>query len=554
MPTEKPSGAVPPPAPARINVPGFDIIKQLGRGGMGIVYLARQQGLNRLVAVKMMMRGAGPEDDDGLRFRAEAEAIARLQHPNIVQIHQVGEADGRLFLSLEYVSGGSLADLLKGSPQAPEDSARLVQTLAQAVHYCHERGILHRDLKPSNILLAQSQAAPEPMETATRISPPLPVSLGQFVPKITDFGLAKRIGAAGPTLSGAILGTPSYMPPEQAVGETSIGPAADVFSLGAILYELLTGQPPFRGFSNTLTLWQVVHEDAVPPRRTHNHIPADLETICLTCLQKEPRRRYASAGKLADDLAAFLAGNPIQARPARLDERLLAWCRRHPRASVVGGVGSVALVGAAVGLWLKSPLAVGAVAVISLCLGAWWYSARLERALGQVRRQNLMYQPNVARMYLLLETVHRLLAAPSIDQRLRILGEATARLVDAERATIFLIDEARGELWSKLALGQEELEIRVPLGTGIAGTVAQTGEHINLADPYADPRFNPDVDRRTGFITRNLLTVPMLDAAGRRLGVVQVLNKRERAFDAEDVEILAHLATSASVLVLPEEG
>ena len=536
------SSGPPPAAPAAVKVQGYEIIRELGRGGMGIVYLARQRGLNRLVAIKMMMKGAHANDDDSARFRAEAEAVARLHHAHIVQIYEVGDADGCPFFSLEYVEGGSLADILKGSPQAPDDAVRLVQQLAEAMQYCHELGILHRDLKPSNILLAtQQRAAAE----AT--------SLSRCVPKITDFGLAKRLGADGPTLTGAILGTPSYMPPEQAAGETAIGPAADVYSLGAILYELLTGQPPFRGFSSTMTLWQVVNEDPVPPRRLRPHIPADLETICLTCLQKEAWKRYATAAKLAEDLRAYQDGLPIQARPARLGERLLGWCRTHPSLSVIGGIGGVALVGVIVGLWFQSALAVGALAVVSLCLGAWWYSARLERALHQVRQQNLFYQPNVARMYLLLETVHRLLAAPQLDQRLRILGEATARLVNAERATIFLIDEARGELWSKLALGEQQTEIRVPIGAGIAGSVAQDGRIINLADPYHDPRFNPEVDRRTGFTTRNLLTVPMTDATGRRLGVLQVLNKRDGSFDSEDVEILSYLALSASLLVLPEK-
>jgi eukaryotic-like serine/threonine-protein kinase len=286
QPTRRASSASATPAAARVQVPGYEIIKELGRGGMGVVYLARQQGLNRLVAIKMMMHGIQADEDDGIRFRTEAEAIARLHHPNIVQIYEVGAVEGRPFLSLEFVAGGSLADALKGSPQAPAEAAAIVASLAEAVHYCHERGILHRDLKPSNILLAAQEWTTDETNRYAAGSPPLPVSLARFVPKITDFGLAKRLGSQGPTLTGAILGTPSYMPPEQAVGETSIGPAADVFSLGAILYEMLTGQPPFRGFSSTLTLWQVVHEEPVPPRRLRSHVPADLEAISLTCLRK----------------------------------------------------------------------------------------------------------------------------------------------------------------------------------------------------------------------------------------------------------------------------
>ena len=531
----------------RPSVPGYEILKELGRGGMGVVYQARQLGLNRLVALKMILRGVHSDARDIARFRAEGEAVARLQHSHIVQIYEVGEAEGTPFLSLEFVDGASLAGVLNGAPQPPAAAAKLVQVLAEAMQYSHERGILHRDLKPSNILLRTADG-PAPKENSQS---PI-VNLQSAIPKITDFGLAKRLNADGPTITGAILGTPSYMPPEQASGEVSaIGPAADIYALGAILYEMLTGRPPFRAFSTTLTLWQVVHEDPVPPGRLRPHLPPDLETICLTCLHKDPRRRYANAQKLADDLHAYLAGLPIAARPAGPGERLMGWFRIHPAAALLAGVGGMGLLGVVVGLWLQSALAVGALAVVSLCLGAWWYSVRLERALNEVRQQNLLYQPTVERMYVLLKTVHRLLAAPSLDQRLRILGEAAARLVSAERATIFLIDAAAGQLRSKLALGEDETEIRLPIGSGIAGSVALTGKVINLSDPYGDARFNPEVDRRTGFTTRNLLTVPMTDATGRRLGVFQVLNKRGGPFDSEDVEILSQLALSASILVLP---
>jgi putative methionine-R-sulfoxide reductase with GAF domain len=548
-----PQSAVPQfsaPGPA---VPGYEIVGVLGQGGMGVVYRARQLSLKRMVGLKMLLN-ASAEPVALARFRAEAEAVAHLQHPNIVQIYEIGEHLGRPFFAMELVEGTSLSRALARNLFPFRETALLVATLAEAIDYAHQRGIVHRDLKPGNILLRIDEGgrAFENRRLASSVAGDQPalVSLNAAFPKITDFGTVKRLDADGPTVTGAVLGTPSYMPPEQATGNiAAIGPATDIYALGAILYEMLTGQPPFRGHSTTATLWQVVNEEPLAPSRLRPHLPPDLETICLTCLEKDPRRRYADAGKLAEDLHAYLAGLPIQARAAGPGRRLLGWLRSHPAAALFGGVGGLALVGLAVGLWFHSPLAVGGLAVASLCLGAWWYSVRLERALVDVRRQNLFSQRSVERMHLLLETVNHLLATPSLDQRLRILGEATARLVNAERATIFLIDEARGELWSKLALGEEQAEIRIPLGSGIAGSVAQTGKIVNLADPYKDPRFNPDVDRRTGFTTRNLLTMPMTDGGGRLVGVFQVLNKRGGPFAADDVEILAHLAQSAALVV-----
>jgi hypothetical protein len=547
---QSPEPCTPPPFHGPL-VPGYDLVGVLGQGGMGVVYRARQRSLKRMVALKMLLSPAADTVSLG-RFRGEAEAVAQLQHPNIVQIYEIGEHEGRPYFAMELVEGTSLAQALTHNLFPFRETALLIATLAQAIHFAHKHGIIHRDLKPGNILLKIADASPteEAFPSTTESLKSKILNLHSTVPKLTDFGVAKRLNADGPTLSGAILGTPSYMPPEQATGAlASIGPATDIYSLGAILYEMLTGQPPFRGHTTTVTLWQVVNEEPVPPGRLRPHVPPDLETICLTCLRKDPRRRYASGEKLAEDLHAYLAGLPTQVRPAGPGERVRVWLRTHPAAALFGGVGGLALIGVFVGLWLESALAVGALAVASLCLGAWWYSTRLERALADVRQQNLFSQRGVERMHLLMETVHRLLAASNLDQRLRILGEAAARLVNAERATIFLIDAPRGELWSKLALGEDVTEIRMPIGSGIAGQVAQTGQVINLADPYSDRRFNPDVDRRTGFTTRNLLTVPMADTAGRRLGVFQVLNKRGGAFGQEDVEILGQLARSAALVV-----
>jgi tRNA A-37 threonylcarbamoyl transferase component Bud32 len=294
-----------PAAPA---VPGYELLEELGRGGMGVVYKARQTALKRLVALKMILHAdhAGPEERR--RFRAEAEAVARLQHPNIVTVHETGEHGGAPFFSLEYCPGGSLSKRLAGAPQPPRAAAKLVETLARAVHAAHQAGVVHRDLKPANVLLAADGA-----------------------PKVADFGLAKSLDRdAGQTRSGAVLGTPSYMAPEQAAGRArDVGPAADVYALGAILYEMLTGRPPFRGASAAETLEMVRRQPPVPPRRLGLKVPRDLETVCLKCLEKEPRQRYASAAELADDLRRFLNTEPIRARRVGATGRAWRWCRRH---------------------------------------------------------------------------------------------------------------------------------------------------------------------------------------------------------------------------------
>jgi WD40 repeat protein len=297
-------------------VEGYHLLGVLGRGGMGVVYKAEQLGLHRLVALKMIRGGILADARSRSSFRTEVLAVARLQHPNIVQIFEVGRADRQPYYALEYIEGGSLADRLAGLPQAPGPAAQLVELVARAVHYAHERGIVHRDLKPGNILLTAEGA-----------------------PKIADFGLAKLLeggpGATANTASTAALiqGTPCYMAPEQAgsgVRRAPIGPAADVYSLGVILYEMLTGQPPFQGPSPLETALQVLHAEPTPPRRFRPELPRDLETICLKCLAKDPARRFVSALELAEDLRRFRAGEPIKARSVSRAERLWRWSRRNP--------------------------------------------------------------------------------------------------------------------------------------------------------------------------------------------------------------------------------
>jgi tetratricopeptide (TPR) repeat protein len=306
------------------DLPNYEILGTLGHGGMGIVYKARQKSLNRVVALKMIGAGAHASPELLTRFHIEAESLASLQHPGIVSIYDVGEHEGCPYLAMEYLDAGSLATHLAGQPQDARVSGQLVEALARAMHAAHVRGIVHRDLKPENVLL-QGTASIRP-GTATACG------LEGLVPKITDFGLAKRFTeGGGQTATGAIVGTPAYMAPEQACGRVhDIGPATDVYSLGAMLYEMLTGLPPFCGDSPMDTLRQVMFAEPAAPSRLRRRLPSDLETICLKCLEKEPARRYATADRLADDLRRFLDGRPIAARPARLGERAWKWAKRRP--------------------------------------------------------------------------------------------------------------------------------------------------------------------------------------------------------------------------------
>jgi WD40 repeat protein/tRNA A-37 threonylcarbamoyl transferase component Bud32 len=302
-----------------LSLPGYDILDTLGRGGMGVVYKARQQRLNRAVALKQLVC---KQQRDLARARREAESLARLQHPNIVQIFEIVEHEGRIYLALELVEGGTLSARLRGKPQPAEASAQLVETLARAIHSAHLRGIVHRDLKPSNVLLAKSEAVSSGPASAW----------SGFSPKITDFGIAKQLSfASGDTREGDVIGTPGYMAPEQAGGEAvQVGPAADVYSLGVLLYELLTGRVPLLDANVVETLLRVRNEEPMPPRRLAPRLPRDLEIICLKCLRKEPGQRYASAEALADDLHRFLSHQPIRARPTPMRDRLRKWVERHP--------------------------------------------------------------------------------------------------------------------------------------------------------------------------------------------------------------------------------
>jgi cytochrome c peroxidase len=341
------------------------MIGEVGRGGMGVVYKARELKLNRIVALKMILGGPYSSADQMARFRTETQAVAQLQHPNIVQIYEVGEFEGRPYCAFEFVGGGSLARKAFRNPLPSRDAAGLVETLALAIHSAHQSGIVHRDLKPDNILL-----------TVESCDQAHPGAIG--IPKVSDFGLAKRLEAdTGQTQTGSILGTPSYMAPEQAQGKTrNAGPAADIWALGAVLYYLLTGQPPFQGATMLDTLEQVRTQNPVAPSRVRPKLPRDLETICLKCLEKEPRSRYPTARALADDLHRFLANEPIRARPVGMVEHALRSLKRRPTTAALIGL---------------------LVVVMALLAGSLTWLWRTEAARQAVRRNNKPFELVVPR-------------------------------------------------------------------------------------------------------------------------------------------------------------
>ena len=403
-----------------MTVPGYDILEELGRGGMGVVYKARHRRLRRLVALKMVLAGAHVGQVGLARFRAEAEAVAKLVHPNIVQIFETGEHEGRPFFSLEYVEGGSLDQHINKSPTSPRGAAQLVETLARTMDVAHQRGIVHRDLKPANILLAKLDSQSSMTRTRESDSSSLPEDhwSRSTVPKIADFGLAKRTDDdSSQTQSGAILGTPSYMAPEQAGGKNrEIGPAVDIYALGAILYEMLVGRPPFKAGNPIDTVRQVIEQEPVPPRQLEPRVPYDLETICLKCLEKDPARRFGTAALLADDLRRFVEGHPILARPTPAWERAWKWGKRRPA--------------------IVALLAVIPMAITGIVLFVFWHNvslrSRLAVALADERRAR-----------------QRELDAVQEHHR-SLVGQEGQKLFDSARVAVAASD------WSNARLGLEK--------------------------------------------------------------------------------------------------
>ncbi len=398
-PPDGPAGA----APDRLG--DYEVLGRLAEGGMGVVYRARQVSLNRVVALKMIRAGQWASAADVQRFRAEAEAAARLDHPNIVPIYEVGEHQGQPYFSMKLIEGRSLAEqMARQERPSPRQGARLMATIARAVHYAHQRGILHRDLKPGNVLLSRR----------TGESPVLPeedrrphLSDDECVPHVTDFGLARRLDdAAGLTQSGAIVGTPGYMAPEQAFGKKEeLSTAADVYSLGAILYELLTGRPPFQAESPLDVLLQARDTEPRRPSALEPAVPLDLETVCLKCLEKQPARRYGSAEALADDLERWLRGECVSARPAGAWERGVKWARRQPALAALVGLAAAGLLA----------LVVGAVVVAGLT-SAWYREAARREGLEEERRLDAEKAAEEARR------------RARVEEGLRLLGQAQGQL------------------------------------------------------------------------------------------------------------------------------
>ena len=419
-----------PPSGALRQLGDYELLDEIGRGGMGAIYRARQAGLNRIVAVKVLLAGhfASPTFFD--RFRREAEAAASLNHPNIVSVYEVGEHLGQPYFSMELIEGRSLAELVREQPMPVRPAAQLLKTIAEAVHYAHERGVLHRDLKPSNVLVD-----------------------AQGVPHVTDFGLAKRLSDpkletqnSELTLTGQVLGSPNYMPPEQADpkrGPTTAG--SDVYSLGAILYQLLTGRPPFLAETLTQTLRLVAEVEAVSPRLLNPGVPRDLETICTECLEKDPRRRYVSARELADELGRFLKDEPIHARPLGPVAKLARWCRRKPALAFAISAGAALLLVIAIG----SPLAIYRID-----------AARQQEATLRARAEGAEHETGQQLYNALLEQARATVLSGEMGQRVRAL-DAIRRA-----AAISNSAELRREVFAALALPDLRFERELPYGEG----------------------------------------------------------------------------------------
>lgn len=473
-------------------VAGYQILQELGRGGMGVVYRAIQPALNRQVAIKMIGQMAHASQQELIRFRIEAEASASLNHPNIAQVYDVGEMNGQPYIAMELVHGRTLAEHFRSGPLEFGEAANLVQSLAQAMQHAHASGIIHRDLKPSNILLEEDGASS---------------SLAKMKPKIVDFGLAKRMNASTALTSvGNIVGTPSYMPPELAVGDNhQVGPTTDIYSLGAILYEALVGRPPFSGATALETLSQVKLDDPAKPRTLRSGLPSDLETICLKCLEKLPANRFQSADDLQEDLQRFLDGRPILAKPVSFGRRAVKWSKRHPT--------------------LVALIAVSLLASLGVVAMGVAYNASLRKALHSAENERLRANENFQISFQAVERVldrvgfAQLADTPEMeDVREKLMADAVefySQLLERQpQADIQSRRQYYGAM-SRLGriqgtLGQKELGLKT------LRDAIELQKHLSLANP---DRYDLRQDTASSYINKGHLS----NDASDFLNAIQIL-------------------------------
>jgi WD40 repeat protein/tRNA A-37 threonylcarbamoyl transferase component Bud32 len=501
------------PAPKQVG--DYDILAEVGRGGMGVVYKARHRGLHRLAALKMVLAGEFASPAQELRFRLEAELAARVQHPSIVQVYEIGSYQGRPFLAMEWVAGGSLASRLDGKPWPPREAASLLETLARAIHLAHSEGVVHRDLKPANILLHKGEPGRKNDQGESSRSESTADPASGLFPKISDFGLAQPTeGGVTLTQSGFLVGTPGYMAPEQAGGSDRralVGPATDIYALGVVLYQLLTGQLPFQGDSTLDVLRAVMTDEPVRPRRWQPRLPRDLEAITLHCLEKEPNRRYPSALALAEDLQRFREGKQVAARPVGSAARLARACRRRPLVALLLGLLTASLLGGLAGVSWK------------------WLEANEQRDLANAHarkadseKQAALYQAYRAR----LAAAVAALSAHDVDDARRQLDAAPKHLHDWEWQHLYSrLDDSSSAIPLPaggdgfLIPGADRLRVGILTKSGLGLTDLEGGEPA----PVPVPAFgSPNVATQTRVGLRipawlRSTTFDLLDGAGRRV-------------------------------------
>lgn len=511
--------------------PGYELLEEIGRGGMAVVFRARQQILNRIVALKMLLGGKIASSETLARMQQEARAVAQLQHPGIVQIHEVGEHQGLPYLSLEYVAGGTLHNWLRGRPLSVTEAAQIIEQLARTIAFAHERGIVHRDLKPANILLTDIPAELQSSSSlpATRLSHQSTPSLNVAPMKISDFGLARMSDSQSDlTATGQVLGTPSYMAPEQAAGQgDAVSPALDIYSLGAILYELLTGRPPFRGATLLETLEQVRNDDPVPPRQLQPRIPRDIETICLKCLEKTPSRRYESASAFANDLRSFINGESIFARPAGAIERCRKMIRKNPTVAALTSLIALLLI-------------VGQAAI-----------------LGEARRANEHEKIAIADSRRALAAVEEANAERIRAQESATIAEAERRKADVER-TRALAAQAEAEASFERTL--KAINSLAELGTSLQhqpGLQMVSKRLLNntlaLYDEFVGERADkPEIRRRQSIVLIGAGEAHRMihdnAQAEKLLKQAATLLEKELQLTPQDVELHARAARASSIL------